>query len=192
MKRMCAWCQTELPAKGRGRNVTHTICDSCLDNLLYQMGGYLRNYLDSFTLPIILVNSEGKAAMTNATACAALGKCADEIEGQLGGVVFECAHARLPGGCGQTVCCSGCVIRRTVMATFTDGKSRKRVPAALTRDTQADQQIDLLISTEKAGDYVLLRIDHMHAVDVPAPTVIPGLAEEIADLRQASTKTCTH
>jgi hypothetical protein len=89
-----------------------------------------------------------------------LGKGSPEIEGHKGGDVFECAYARLPEGCGNTIHCSGCTIRRTVMETHKTGKSSLRVPATLNRNDPEDpDKITLLISTEKIADVVLLRID---------------------------------
>ncbi len=184
MKRVCAWCQTELESLGRDRHITHTICSDCLDNLMFQLGGYLRDYLDRLPVPVVLMGGEARVTLANRAACTLLGKTNAQVAGELGGVVFECAYARLPGGCGQTVHCSGCAIRRTVMATLADGKGRRRVPAALTRAAQADQRIDLWISTEKVGDYVLLQIDRLATADARAPAGIPGPAQETDTLRK--------
>jgi hypothetical protein len=78
----------------------------------------------------------------------------------MGGDVFECAYARLPGGCGRTAHCSGCTIRQTVMDTVRTGQGHLRAPAYLNRATpDGVQRIPLTISTERVGDFVLLRID---------------------------------
>ena len=170
MKRVCAWCRKEL---GRADSqassediITHGICEICRDNLLFQMGVELGVFLDSLKLPVVVVNRGGTIVTGNDQAKALLRKGLPEIEGFKGGEVFECAYARLPDGCGNTMHCSGCTIRRTVMETHSTGRSCLRVPAMLYRNTPEDpEKIKLLISTERLADLVLLRIDEMEAKD---------------------------
>jgi hypothetical protein len=86
------------------------------------------------------------------------------MEGAKKGEVFECEYATLPEGCGNTVRCSGCVIRTTVTETFQTGQSQEKVPACLKRtpgNLGEKEKIDLLISTEKVRGFVLLRVDEM-------------------------------
>ena len=55
-----------------------------------------------------------------------------------------------------------CAIRNTVMHAYATGESHERVPAALTRVHNGRAiPVKTLISTEKAKDMVLLRIDLM-------------------------------
>ena len=165
MKKMCAWCGTEIGPVGASKPddaVTHGICDNCLDNFIFQEGVDLREFLDTLAAPILMVDSERVVRIANKTASALLGKQPDEIEGYRGGEVFECEYARLPEGCGQTVHCAGCAIRRTVMETLATGKSFSRVPATLRRHTPEEpQDVRFLISTEKVADTVLLRVDEI-------------------------------
>jgi hypothetical protein len=73
---------------------------------------------------------------------------------------MECANARLPGGCGKTIHCVGCAIRRAVTHTFLTGKSHLREPAWLDREKDGKvTRLALLVSTEKRESCVLLRID---------------------------------
>jgi hypothetical protein len=170
MKRVCAWCRKKLgriDSQAYSENViTHGVCESCRDHLLFQMGVELGVFIDSLKLPVVVADRGGTIVAGNDQARSLLQKGLEEIEGYKGGEVFECAYARLPDGCGKTVHCSGCTIRKTVMETFSTGRSRLRVPATLFRKTREDQEnIKLLISTEKMGDLVLLRIDEMGAED---------------------------
>ena len=56
------------------------------------------------------------------------------------------------------------------METHETGKSLLRVPAKLKRNIAQDlTDIKLLISTERVGDVVLLRIDEMKAEDASKP-----------------------
>jgi hypothetical protein len=166
MKRVCAWCTTELGNSGVCSDVdcpiTHGICRSCAQNLLFQMGVELRKYLDSLPVPIVVVDPEGTIKTANDKTQKMLGKDLLAIEGYKGGVVFECCFARLPEGCGNTMHCSACTIRRAVMGTFATGKSNARIPAYLNQEnSEGVREIRLLISTEKVGDVVLLRIDEV-------------------------------
>lgn len=178
MKRVCAWCKEELgrvhSQEGSENVITHSICGNCRDNILFQMGVELGVFLDSLKLPIVVVNGEGTIVTGNDQARKLLRKGLAEIEGYKGGEVFECSYARLPDGCGNTVHCSGCTIRRTVMETHGTGRSFLRIPATLNRNTLQDsEKINLLISTERLADLVLLRIDEMEAKDAAQPLAAP-------------------
>lgn len=166
MRHVCAWCRKELFAEDicsrLDDSISHGICRSCCDNLSFQMGEDLLRFLDSLAAPVVVVNSDGRIKTANTEARKALGKELTEIEDRAGGIVFECAYARLPEGCGNTIHCSGCAIRRTVMKTYETGKTFLNTPAILNHgDSVNPQKIPLCISTEKMGNLVLLRIDEM-------------------------------
>ena len=64
--------------------------------------------------------------------------CAERLWGEEGtqlqrfnGEVFDCWNADQPGGCGCTVKCSACMVRRTVLDTYDSGAGRARVPVTL-------------------------------------------------------------
>jgi transcriptional regulator with PAS, ATPase and Fis domain len=168
MKRVCAWCDKEMGSVKSEFNqpsdnvITHGICDDCKSNIRFQKGTDLQSFLDSFKSPILVVDTEGVVKTANKKAQSVLGKGGAEFEGYRFGDVFECANARLPGGCGHTIHCSGCTIRRTVMETRSTGKAFFRVPAYLNKRTTEALESDticFLISTKKVGDMVLLSID---------------------------------
>jgi PAS domain-containing protein len=165
MKKMCAWCGTQIGPAGESMPddaVTHGICEDCRDNITFQEGVAPRELLDALAAPIVMVDSRGVVRAANKAASALLGRQPDEIKGYLPGEVFECEFARLPEGCGDTVHCTGCAIRRTVMAPLDTGESFSRVPATLRRHTPEDpQDVRFLISTEKVADTVLLRVDQV-------------------------------
>jgi hypothetical protein len=168
MKRICAWCRKEMQGgnsqPGPENMITHGICKNCRDNVIFQLGVELEMFLDSLEVPIVLVNRGGTVVTANNHAKTMLRKDISAIEGYKGGEVFECAYARLPEGCGNTMHCSGCTIRRTVMKTYGTGKGFLRVPATLNQNTPEDpEEMNLLISTERLADVVLLRIDQIEA-----------------------------
>jgi hypothetical protein len=170
MKQVCAWCRNEIGRIASSvysdSETSHGICENCLDNLTFQKGVPLKHYLDSFPLPILVVDGYAVVKAVNKKACDALGKEPREMVQHLGGNVFECAHARLPEGCGGTIHCSGCTIRRAITKTFKTGEPQSKVPATLNRGNPDHiSAIALSITTVKVGDLVVLRVDTMGSPD---------------------------
>jgi len=170
MKRICAWCgkelgETEVESDGEPI-ISHGVCKDCAFHLTAQAGMKLRDFLEGLSAPVIAMDARGKVLAANEKAQGALGVELAVVEGKLCGDMFECVHATMPEGCGGTVHCLGCAIRRCVEETHATGESRDKVPAHISRSTPDDTaQIRYVVSTEKAGDIVLMRID---AVDKPA------------------------
>ncbi len=142
--------------------VSHGICERCVDNLTFQAGVPLQQYLDSIPVPVLAMDSNIIVQAVNAQGCEILGKKQREVVQHLGGNVFECAHARLPEGCGRTVHCSGCAIRRSVLRTYETGEPLSLVPATLSRSAlHVPCAVELTITTIKAGNIVFLRVDRL-------------------------------
>jgi hypothetical protein len=162
MRRQCTWCNgivAESLSPDR-RRIADSVCGDCSENFVFQMGVPLQTFLDSLPAPIFVVDGDVVVQAANKRGYAVLKKNAAQVLKQLGGVVFECAYARLPEGCGRTVHCSGCAIRRSVYHTMETGKSLIRVPAVLNYgEASAPEKIAMHISTEKMGNIVLLRVD---------------------------------
>jgi PAS domain-containing protein len=164
MKQVCAWCGREIGRIASSRHpeheVSHGICPDCISNFAFQQGGPLQEYLESIELPVFVVDDDVRVVAANRMACRTLGKEAAALQGRRGGDVFECAHARLPEGCGRTIHCSGCAIRRSVTVTFRTGRPQVEVPATLTwSGPDGLSAVALTITTVKVGDMVMLRID---------------------------------
>jgi PAS domain-containing protein len=165
MKRICAWCGDvidEASAANEVRSIIleHGICAQCASILLSDNGYYLTAFLDGVDVPVIVIDSDARVLTANKQAREALHKDQKSIQGFRRGEVFECANAKLPGGCGNTVHCSGCTVHRTVMDTAETGRSHLRTPAYLHHGTPENfRRVDYFISTEKVGGAVLLRID---------------------------------
>ncbi|MDA8100984.1 MAG: PAS domain-containing protein [Nitrospiraceae bacterium] len=177
MRRVCAWCRTDMGrAEGNklpDSEISHGICPACVDNFAFQQGVSLEQFLDSLAMPVFVVDGDVIVKAVNKAGCAALGKRPGEMLERLGGNVFECAHARLPEGCGRTIHCSGCAIRRAVTKTFITGEPQCDIPATLTRNDADDRSaVALVITTVKHGDAVLLRVDRIE----PQPGQISSLS----------------
>ena len=156
----CAWCgKTSAGSNGGSHPITHGICPSCADDFEHP-SVVLADLLDEFPEPIFLVDSNARVQAANRAACQALGKPERQVEGRLGGEVIDCAYAELPGGCGKTVHCDGCTIRNSVKQTWSTGIAHCAVTAErpIAGRTGTSRR-RFVISTEKFGKGVLLRID---------------------------------
>lgn len=167
MKVICSGCGKHLGDKTSDAfgddDISHGLCKPCAHHFLAQVGMPLTEYLEGLPAPVVTVTLEGTISSGNQKACKFLGKSLVQIRGFKGGDVFECEHARLPEGCGNTVHCSGCTIRITVMDTVETGKSHRNVPAYLNQYSDCgSRHLILLISTEKKGGVVFLKIEEIN------------------------------
>ncbi|MFH1726661.1 MAG: hypothetical protein ABII00_18780 [Elusimicrobiota bacterium] len=164
MKRVCAWCDADLGTKESGilpdDAVTHGMCPACETRLLPEVGDSTHEFLDRLGVPVLLMEADARVRSANKYARAILGKELPKIEGEGCGDVIACPNARLPEGCGYTVHCKDCSIRNAVLETFETGKSIVRRSAYPDIERAGGiKKMRILISTEKAGEIVLLRID---------------------------------
>jgi hypothetical protein len=118
-------------------------------------------FLDSIDAPILLMQGNPRQTVTaNQKACALFGKDLSRIEQQRGGQVFDCIHAFTEAGCGKDIHCENCKIKNAVVETFTTGVSCNGVSTVLEIKKNGEvNAYDLQVTTEKVGDYALLRID---------------------------------
>jgi hypothetical protein len=164
MKRVCAWCNSPMGSirvkKPAGSNlVTHSICRDCSDNLEFQLGVPLQRYLDSLKLPIVALNGDGRVIAVNCEASSIYSEKSGDGITEWPDRIFECAHARLPVGCGNSVHCSGCAIRIAATDSYRTGESQRDLPAYITHcDSDSPDKAELLISADKVDKIVFLRI----------------------------------
>lgn len=166
VKKICAWCTKELSpvcADGdAGGPITHGICDDCAALLNSDPRKSAGNYLEGLKDAVFLVGAGGRIVSANSAARTMVGKELTAIEDRLSGDVFECVNAELPGGCGKTKHCKACAIRKAMEGTLADGTGVEGVPAVQNiRTPDGVRERRYLISTEKIGDSVLLRIDNV-------------------------------
>ncbi len=165
----CAWCQKDLtpaptatPTRG---DITHGICPECADYFFTKRDHSLRTLLNSLGKPILVVDDDAHVLDASDSVLAQLNMTAEQVRGSLAGDVIECANAKLPQGCGHTVHCLACAIRNCVRETAETGQPFTRVPAWIRQHNAyahpATWRTRYLISTEKVGPTVLLRIDDM-------------------------------
>jgi PAS domain-containing protein len=164
MKRTCVWCKAELPTENAdsAHVITRSFCANCREYFSAPRDPMsLEQYLNQIGVPVLVTDDDVRVMGFNEPASALLG-CSQDWLGRYGGDVLECAYARLPGGCGNTEHCKACAIRRTITATYATGDSKENVPAYQDIVTPVGtREVRYLISTEKVGSFVLLRIDEV-------------------------------
>lgn len=119
----------------------------------------LADLLNEFTVPVLAIDDDVVVLVANDAARAAFNLTAVERMSRRIGDIVECVHAREPGGCGRTIHCTGCALRKTVADTAADGKPRDGVPAFQSDHTPRGVELTLFrISTQAMGNFVLATI----------------------------------
>ncbi len=143
------------------RPVSHGICEKCFSSLNTSQTS-INDLINGLEVPILLVNQDGTIVSNNFNASDKLRKTPEQIEGNPGGDVVGCAYSDLPEGCGHTIHCTECTIRNSVMETFESEKGvLLRKAYQYIKTSNGTQYTELLISTEKIGDLVLLQIKNL-------------------------------
>lgn len=163
MRRVCAWCGTEMGGDITGDGlVTHGICLACADKLFSSEPVSLQHIIDRFEMPVMVVDGDVTVALLNERAQETLGITSEQAEHRRGGDVFDCVYSHLPGGCGRTIHCAGCALRRAVTTTYETGEPQVRVPATLTKSGPDDpSSVTLTITTVKKDEMVIVKLDKM-------------------------------
>ena len=165
MSLVCPWCGTAIERLGYSQTfepeTSHGICPVCSESHVSQeRGASLQQHLDSIPIPVLLINDGNSVVTMNAKACDVLGRKTAESQTQLFGKVFDCVHSGSAEGCGRTIHCSGCAIRRSVTLTFNTGESQVLVPATLSiASPDLISEAITAITTVKIGGLVLLHME---------------------------------
>jgi PAS domain-containing protein len=168
VKRVCAWCKTEMPGdlpaqEPRGdAPVSHGICLACADTLFASEAVTLQSIIETFAIPVLVVDSDVTVSLLNRTAREILGTSSEQAAQRRGGELFDCVYAHLPGGCGRTIHCAGCALRRAITHTCQTGEPQVLMPATLKRgDPDDPTAVTLTITTVKRNELVLVRLDRV-------------------------------
>lgn len=166
MQQICMWCNSELdPAQTQQKTmqlITNGLCPTCASDILKQNNNSIpMKFLDSIDAPILLMQGNPRQVVSaNKKACALFGKDLSRIEQHRGGVVFDCIHSFTEAGCGKDINCENCKIKKAVVETFTTGASFSGVSTVLKIKKHDEiNAYNMRVTTEKVGDYALLRID---------------------------------
>jgi hypothetical protein len=170
MKIVCSFCNSVIvPGKTAGDPVSHGVCPTCFSKIRSDFGFNVRDYLDMLEAPVFLVDSDANVLAANTLAAGAVQKPQELVHGHICGNVLDCINAFLPGGCGKTPDCPDCEVRNAVNETYRTGMKIDNRPADVRRKVCAREETgQLLVSTRKDGDIVLLRLEF---VDTPSSPV---------------------
>ena len=166
MLRICAWCKVNLDTHVKmeqiapeNHPITHGICPDCSELFMYDTSP-MHEFLNKLNRNVLLVNNDGIVKDANETALVFLNKPLNLVKNLPGGNVMECVHSEELDGCGNTIHCSGCTVRNSVMHTLNTGQSIKGKKAfQLLRQNGKVRKVELQISTEKIGNQILLQIE---------------------------------
>ncbi len=154
LQSVCSWCGTEVADRG--------ICLACAAKLLGDEGMSIQSIIDQFPFPVLVVDDDVKVTVLNKRGQEILGVLPEQGGRRRGGDLFGCVNSHLPGGCGRTIHCSGCALRRAVASTYRSRKPLDHVPATLKRGEPDDPSaVALTFSTAMRGDAVLVKIDNI-------------------------------
>jgi PAS domain-containing protein len=162
---VCAYCRKTISddRAGRSCDVSHGMCPSCADHYERLWKGMpLSEYLDTIDRPVMMVNGDGAVVAVNQKLAGFLGRDRAELRGLLGGEAMACVHSRLPEGCGKTVHCRECTVRRAVESVARSGKPLENVPSYL--DTK-DGRVNLRISVKAKDGLVRVLVEEMKTAE---------------------------
>jgi hypothetical protein len=158
----CSRCETQMagPDVVTLNPVTANLCPRCVDYFELREVADICQYLENLPAPILVMDGDGVIRGANSLACKTVSKDLPHILNRRGGDVFECAYARLPGGCGGTVHCSGCTIRKAILDTLSTGQPLSGISVEVLQVVEGkDRKVKLRISTQRMANCVLLQID---------------------------------
>ena len=161
MQRLCSWCGDLIPAGDAGQPV-YGVCLPCTGRLLGGEGVPIQQIVDQFPFPVLVVDDDVKVSILNRRGQEILGVLPKKAAPRRGGELFGCVNAHLPGGCGRTIHCSGCALRRAVTITHRTRQPQNHIPATLRRgDPDHPSAIAFTLSTSMRGEAVLVKIDSL-------------------------------
>ncbi len=128
--------------------------ETCFNFLLSSRDDRLAECLDSVDWPAAILARDHTVLLSNDL----LRESSNAEAGdQRIGEVLGCINAALLGKCGETFACFLCGIRKSIEHTITTGEKLHGYETSLQKRSGANQA--LRITTEKAGDAVLLVIE---------------------------------
>jgi hypothetical protein len=131
------------------------MCEGCAEYFArFRDGLSLAEYLDMFQYPVLVSDADGNVVAANSALGAVTQRKPQEIAGTRFGNAMACERSRLPGGCGRTIHCRDCTIRRMVTEVSRTHLARRRVPAYL----QTDQGRTELCITVRPGAGELVEV----------------------------------
>ncbi len=116
----------------------------------------LQTFIDEFPFPVLVVNGAYEPVAVNKTGARSSRLTIEIVPNPTMGAIVECEHSKLPEGCGRTIHCSGCTLRRTLEETNETGRPFFMIPATV---TSGSKEISVYVSTVKANDRIVVKLD---------------------------------
>jgi len=127
---ICSYCKALIrTVESNLPGVSHGVCRNCLPKLVKDLGQPLSEFVDELITPILVMRGDTRIVAATAAARRLSREPLEELAGLLCGDVLGCLHCHEEGGCGRTVHCLSCTIRRSVGHTFETGEPCLDVPA---------------------------------------------------------------
>lgn len=132
MRTVCSQCRrvVEDDRGGGGAAAREVLCAECeayAARLRARLPG--PDQLEGFPSPVLLATADGRVVAANRAFAALTGRVPADIRGWRTGDAMACERTRLAGGCGGTMHCRECTIRRMVAEVGRTRIPRWRVPA---------------------------------------------------------------
>jgi PAS domain-containing protein len=137
MRLVCSYCRRVIRADPGSRvtDVSHGMCEPCGQHFGRLWSGMpIDEYLDGLAAPVLVVDEDTRVVTMNQQLADLIGVDRKSVEGLRGGEAFACVRSRLPEGCGGTVHCRECGVRRTVQQVARTGQMHERVSAYVDTD----------------------------------------------------------
>lgn len=164
MKCKCAWCGIDLgepPANEESEKypISHGICTGCANKMMQELGTSAQNFIDGFEQSIMLVDNLNNVILANEAARKESAINFENFDMPKCGEIIGCIHSHLSNGCGTTVHCEGCVIKRLILKTHETGLGYTERACKDQEFYNGVKHATLQITTEKVGSRILLKID---------------------------------
>ena len=134
--------------------------------MVTNLGESFEAFLNTLEIPIFVVDQNVCVLGANSQGMKFISKDKKDIQNNLAGKAFQCKYSNYPGGCGQTIHCKSCTIRKAITKTYQSGQPQINMPAYMDLgDILNHTTIRFLISTYKKEKVVLLRIEAVEHTD---------------------------
>jgi hypothetical protein len=170
---VCSYCRRVIGEKEpyEDKQVSHGICNTCWDFYYPRLFSLnFSDHLDQYASPIILVDKKVRVVGINQAMTLFLGTTREEALGFLGGEALACRYSRLPEGCGKTIHCRTCSIRRTVNETMALNADMLDIPACIDRD---HERVHFRISAYHRAEFVKIIVDKVVGTEKLSDITLP-------------------
>jgi PAS domain-containing protein len=168
MRTVCSQCRRIVRDDGNGGGLAANAelcaeCEAYAERLRVRIPG--REHFDASPRPVLVTTADGRVVAANPAFAALTGHKPVDLEGWLTGEAMACERSRMAGGCGGTIHCRDCTIRRMVAEVGRTRLARWRVPAYV---TTAAGRIEICVTIRPEGtDLVVVVLEDLpvHAAE---------------------------